>query len=343
MEVLDAWIILPSRQSAADKKQKMGRRNIRNQPVVWSLSEFLNLVELRSQTWCFVDLATYGGFQIPYNEGILFYALLEGTAKIRGTISGVIDLAPGDVVMVVSGEAHTLRCSGGSATKVFEFLHKGEYIDVPPNLTIGRGQLAARLLCGRLKVRWPGGQHPQAMPPVLRFTSTDELINLEALERRAKGAGAAAVLTRAAMLFFIAAFRDHPQCELLFSESRFHDPIARARHFIEKHPFIDWTVNLLARKVGMGRSNFAARFAAEVGQTPIDFVTEERMKHAANFLEKSNLKIAEISERIGYRSEAAFSRRFTACYGMSPGRMRKKWRLTRREPIVSPGEVATLQ
>lgn len=321
----------------------MARTNMRNQPAAWSLSEFLNLVELRSQTWCFVDLASSGGFQIPHNEAILFYAVLDGTARISGTTAGVLALAPGDIVMVVSGEAHTLRGPGGSATKVLDFLHKGEYIDVPPNLTIGRGQPLARLLCGRLKVRWPAGQHPQATPPVLRFSAADELINLAALERRAKGAGAAAVLTRAAMLLFIAAFRDHPQCELLFSESRFHNPVARARQLIETHPFIDWTVELLARKVGMGRSNFAARFAAEVGQTPIEVATEERMKHAAHFLERSSLKIAEISERIGYRSEAAFSRRFTARYGMSPGRMRKKWRQARRDSLAPSRDAATLQ
>ena len=54
-----------------------------------------------------------------------------------------------------------------------------------------------------------------------------------------------------------------------------------------------------------------------------DVLTEERMKHAAEFLAKTDLKIAEISERVGYRSEAAFHHRFTSFFGMSPGQLRR--------------------
>jgi AraC-like DNA-binding protein len=296
----------------------------------WSLSEFLNLLELRSQCWCLVDIGASGGFRIPHNDAILFYAVLEGTAKIADTAAGVLDLAAGDIVMVMSGDAHALRVQRGNVTKVLEFLHNGEYVDAPPNIALGRGRRATRLLCGRLKVRWPGGQHPGAIPPILKIKSS--VFNLKALERTAVGSGAAAILTRAATLYFTVAFRDHPQCELIFRDSTLHDPISRAVQFIQTHPFTDWTVEMLARKVGMGRSNFAARFVAEVGRTPMDFVTEERMKLAANFLEKSDLKIAEISERIGYHSEAAFSRRFAAHFGLSPGKMRRRWRQTRSAP-----------
>jgi transcriptional regulator GlxA family with amidase domain len=93
----------------------------------------------------------------------------------------------------------------------------------------------------------------------------------------------------------------------------------------------------------MGRSNFAARFVAEVGRTPIEVVTEERMKLAAKLLQESELKIAEISERSGYRSEAAFSRRFTAHFGTSPGKMRSEWRRTQRDSTVPVSEAPTLQ
>jgi AraC-like DNA-binding protein len=309
----------------------------------WSLSEFLNLLELRSQCWCFVDIGPSGGFRIPRNEAILFYAVLDGTAKIAGATAGVLDLQQGDIIMVLSGDAHAVRSHRATTTKVLDFLHTGEYVDVPPTITMGRGRVMARVLCGRLKVRWPGAQHPPAIPTVLRLRPTDGVVNFQALERAAKGSGAAAVLTRAAMLLFTLAFRDHPECELIFRDSGLHNPIARARQFIQTHPFQDWTVERIARKVGMGRSNFAARFVAEVGRTPIDVLTEERMKHAANFLEQTGLKIAEISQRIGYRSEAAFSRRFTAYFGMSPGKMRKKWRQAPRESPPPPTASRCLQ
>jgi transcriptional regulator GlxA family with amidase domain len=161
---------------------------------------------------------------------------------------------------------------------------------------------------------------------MLKLNLDQGVVNFDVLGQAAKKSGAAAILTRAASLLFTVAFRADPQSELIFRDSTLHDPIARARQLIETHPFTGWTVARLAKKVGMGRSNFAARFVAEVGRTPMDFVTEERMKLAATFLETSDLRIAEISERAGYRSEAAFSRRFTAYFGMSPGKMRKAWR-----------------
>ena len=47
------------------------------------------------------------------------------------------------------------------------------------------------------------------------------------------------------------------------------------------------------------------------------------MQFAAELLQQGELKIAEISARAGYRSEAAFSRRFTRYFGMSPGSVRR--------------------
>lgn len=292
----------------------------------WSLSEFLNLTELRSQSWCFVDMGASGGFSIPHNDAILFYAALDGSVTITGSVAGTVDLPAGDIVMILSRDAHMVCCQPGNGARVLDFLHDGEYVDVPPTFTQGRGPVTARLLCGRLKVRWPGGQYPLAIPPILRVPATNTVLDLQALQRATKGNGAAALLTQAASLLFTMAFRNDVECERIFQDSTLHDPVARALQFIQTHPFRDWTVERLARKVGMGRSNLAARFVAEVGKTPIEMLTQERMKHAVNFLEQSNLKVSEIGERIGYRSEAAFSRRFTCHFGMSPGKMRKKWR-----------------
>lgn len=158
---------------------------------------------------------------------------------------------------------------------------------------------------------------------MLKIAGEDAAVCTSKLEQLASKAGASVVLTRAAALLFTEAFRDYHECEALYRAFYKHDPILRAKQFIELHPLNDWTVEALAHKVGMGRSNFATRFAQEVGKTPMELLTEERMKHAVKLLEKTDLKIAAISDYIGYRSEAAFSRRFTASYGVSPGKMRK--------------------
>ena len=302
----------------------------------WSLSEFLNLVELRSQTWCFVDLGAASGFNAPHNDAIYFYAVLEGSADIAGAGGRTTELRAGDMVMVLSGEAHALRNQRQCVTSSLNFLVSGEYADVPPILTVGEGKATTRLLAGRLKVRWPGGQHPRNIPAMLKARTSGGIVNFPMLLEKASGEGASAILTRAATLILVTEFREHPQCRAAFQDFSLYDPISRARLYIETHPFGPWTVEILARKVGMGRSNFATRFSKEVGRTPMDFLSEERMKHAALFLEKTDMKIAEVGERVGYRSEAAFIRRFTTCFGVSPGELRRRRRQAARSGDMPP-------
>jgi AraC-like DNA-binding protein len=143
------------------------------------------------------------------------------------------------------------------------------------------------------------------------------------LQMTSAGPGAAALLTRLAALMLTSALRNHPQCLLLFKSSEWNDPIAHALHLIGADPSADWSVALLAQKVGMGRSSFAARFTTQIGRTPMEVITERRMQYAAELLNQGELKIIEISARAGYRSEAAFSRRFTHYFGVSPGSMRR--------------------
>lgn len=294
--------------------------------MYWTLSEFLNVFEFRGQCWCFVDLADDTAVRMPHSEGVHFYAVTKGDLRIAGVGDENIELAEGDIAFVLSGEAHTLRHKDRSQTQSIPLLMQGAAVDGPPRVTLGDGPMAAQLLCGRLTVRWPSGQRPRGLPASLRIAPGDSVIDLDKLLQTATGDGGSALLTRMATLLFVNALRDHPLCKALFDESNQLDPIARAQQFIELHPFRKWTVEILARKVGMGRSNFAARFTAQIGKTPIDVLTEERMKHAAQFLAKTDLKIAEVSERVGYRSEAAFHHRFTTHFGISPGKMRRQHR-----------------
>lgn len=291
----------------------------------WTLSEFLNLIELRSQCWCFIDMGPAGGFNIPHTGNILFYACLEGKVRLDGLPGGSMCLEAGEIVMLLNGDAHAIRTRKGNAAEVFDFLYKREYVDVPPAFSLSGGG-SARLLCGCLMVRWPGAERPRMLPALLKSRSSGSDSGLKAIVDGAHRSGAAAVLTRAASLFFTATFREHEECREIFLASTRQDPIVRAGQFMETHPFHPWTVEILAAKVGMSRSNFAARFVAETGKTPMGFLTGLRMQHALELLEKTGMKIAAIGEYVGYRSEAAFSRRFAQHFGISPGKMRLQLR-----------------
>lgn len=289
----------------------------------WCLSEFLNLLELRSQCWCLVDLGAENGLRSPSGEAIYFYAMLEGSAKLSGVPGGPLTLNTGDVVMVLSGQAHAVRTQTDAPAETIAFLAEGQLADAPPSFAIGEGEWAARLLCGRLKVRWPGGLNAAMLPASLSVGPRQSVVNMEALLGGVQNSGGSSVLTRAAALLLTSALRDHPDCQMMFHDAQFHDPIGRAIQYMEVHPFQDWTVASLATKVGMGRSSFAARFLHEAGRAPMEVLTEIRMRLAATLLTETRLKVAEIGERVGYRSESAFSRRFAAYFHTTPGQMRQ--------------------
>jgi AraC-like DNA-binding protein len=295
----------------------------------WSLSEFLNLLELRGQTWCIVELCGSAGFSIPPHDGVSYYAVMQGSARIAGISGGAMEVNPGEVRMILSGEAHAIRSRADSPTQSLEFLREEQNVDTPPVFRIGEGPVMAKILCGRLRVTWPAGLRRMSMPPVIDLSLNPVVagaaaMRVETLRVFASGSGSAAILTRFAAMMLALSLRNHPQCPLLFRLSASSDPIAHSLQLIASDPAASWSVANLAQKVGMSRSNFAARFATEVGRTPMEVITERRMLFAAEMLEHGEFKIVEVSARAGYRSEAAFSRRFTRYFGMSPSQVRRK-------------------
>ena len=87
---------------------------------------------------------------------------------------------------------------------------------------------------------------------------------------------------------------------------------------IHREPGENWTVNALAKQVGLSRSGFSARFSQLVGQSVMQYVTAWRMTVAKAQLAHGNTTLTELSEQLGYQSEAAFSRAFKRTMGVTP-------------------------
>ncbi len=68
----------------------------------------------------------------------------------------------------------------------------------------------------------------------------------------------------------------------------------------------------------MSRSAFFARFSQVVGETPASYLTRFRMHFARSELSHYDRGLAKVAARVGYGSEAAFSRAFKKQVGVSP-------------------------
>ena len=88
-------------------------------------------------------------------------------------------------------------------------------------------------------------------------------------------------------------------------------------------PRREWSVASLARETAMSRSAFAARFSELVGEPVMQCVTRWRMQVALDWLRHDDVPIAQLAARLGYESEAAFSRAFKRTIGISPGAARR--------------------
>jgi AraC-like DNA-binding protein len=94
--------------------------------------------------------------------------------------------------------------------------------------------------------------------------------------------------------------------------------IARALKVIHERPLQRWSVDTLADAAGMSRSSFCERFAALVGRSPLRYQNEWRLTLARNMLVAREARVGEVARRVGYGSEAAFSRAYKAMFGHSP-------------------------
>ncbi|MAU40041.1 MAG: hypothetical protein CMF31_00280 [Kordiimonas sp.] len=115
-----------------------------------------------------------------------------------------------------------------------------------------------------------------------------------------------------------------PANELLRSKN---DPLIRqAIASIHEQPAHGWSVEELAKTIGLSRSSFAQRFKLAVGQSPMDYLGSMRMNLAKGYLLSLDWSVSEIAFEVGYNSEAAFINAFKREVGESPGKFRKTLR-----------------
>jgi AraC-like DNA-binding protein len=100
--------------------------------------------------------------------------------------------------------------------------------------------------------------------------------------------------------------------------------IERALALLHGEPGRAWTVDELAREVALSRSALAERFAALVGEPPIQYLMRWRLALAARTLRSGNRAIALVAEESGYESESAFNRAFKREFGMPPAAWRRQ-------------------
>lgn len=82
----------------------------------------------------------------------------------------------------------------------------------------------------------------------------------------------------------------------------------------------DISIDDIAKAVGVSRSHLYRVFMSNVGQSPIDYLTNYRIGEACDLLRNSKLSIAEIAVSVGFFDQFYFSRVFKKTKGVPPSR-----------------------
>lgn len=235
----------------------------------------------------------------------LLHLVEEGMLSVEVTGDDIMELGAGDLVLLARGDAHVVRATPHATWVTGEFLVKT--VVAAPLLSVLPPAIVIR--CDAGSAAW--------LRPI------SELLVSEVIH---SAPGARVMVSRALDLLFIwtlrswAASGDVRHAGWLTAAM---DPVlAPVLTAIHRNPGRDWPVDELARLTSLSRSAFVARFAGAVGEPPGSYVLRCRLGHAAHLLRGTADPVGRIAARVGYTSEAAFSRAFSRAYGSSP----RAWR-----------------
>jgi AraC family transcriptional activator of mtrCDE len=267
-----------------------------------------------------------------------FHYVMKGHCWIRAEGSTPIELKAGDLVLVPGGASHVLtdqpRDEAPSLETVLQSSgYRGEAVFA---LGAGDPHAATQLVCGHVSFG-DGADHAifRSLPTLIRISAEQhakrpwlsEVLALLVKRVFNHEPGALVAVTRLSEILFIEAIRfaGDETSELKRLLDGFADArIGRAIAAIHQKPAHPWTVEGLAREVGMSRTRFADRFRALIGVGPVTYLSEWRLQRAAAALRRSHRTIAEIAYASGYANQAAFTRTFREKFGKSPKAFRKE-------------------
>ncbi len=289
--------------------------------------------------WCIEvpHARRYAKMILPQADHVFSYHITV-TGSGYASVPGVAPLAydSGDIVVFPHGDGYTMRNAPDTQPELnleetLQFMQALAEGSLPFVVEEGGGLKPRNLtICGFLGCdARPFNPVLASLPRLLRLRRPrsepdmlDRLIEMTMAEAQSAQPGGKGVSLRLSELMFIELLRryiDAPGPKPPGWLAALQDPpMARALGAIHGKPGEDWTVTALAGLAGLSRSTFAERFAERVGQSPLRYLMLWRMQVAAGLLSDGGLPVAEVGRRVGYGSEAGFSRSFKRLMGVSP-------------------------
>lgn len=245
----------------------------------------------------------------PRGTGDYLLILTRDGAGRFGHAGGELVVHAGDLVLLRPGTSHdygTARGASGWSLLWAHFLprpHWREWLNGWPEAAPGVLHLAL-------------GDHAEVRARTETHLSEMHRLATGGLPRREQFALNA---LEAALLWCDTLVSPHPR-----NGSRFDGRILRAMEHLLEHLSEPVPLPDLARTVGLSPSRFGQLFKVQTGQTPQQWVENERIARAKTLLARTSRAIGAIAAEVGFENPFYFSLRFKKQTGLSPRDFRRQ-------------------
>src|SRR6478609_3496152 len=275
---------------------------------------------------------------MPGVEHVIEYHVVTAGSCWGGVVGEpAIRLEAGDIIVFPQGDPHVISSAPGMRAELDLSPHeRASQSPLPIAISIdGGGSERTQMICGFLGCdARPFNPLLATLPRVMHLRGSAEnssisrnLLELAVAESAAPKPGSECLLSRLSELLFVEVVRRYvaalPGEAAGWLAGLRDEQIGRALQKLHQRPAHPWTLEELAKDVGMSRSMLAERFTHFVGIPPIQYLAQWRIQLAAGLLRSNNSGLAEIAERVGYGSEAALSRAFKRWVGVAPALYRR--------------------
>ncbi len=297
------------------------------------LGETLYELRLGGSLYALSELRAPWGIDMPALPGkMMFHIVTAGSCWLQTAEGSAFELHQGSLVLLPQGRGHKILDCPNAKTEPFFDLPVQQINERFETLTYGGAGKLTKLTCCVVDFDHTAGrQLIDHLPEMLHINSLDTNVDgwLEhslrflAREAREQRPGGQTIMANLADILVIQAIRTwletSPEANKGWLAALRDKHVGNALVAIHREPAKNWSVALLAKNVGMSRSGFSARFTALVGEPVMQYLTRWRMLLARSKLLEGKITLGELSDQLGYQSEAAFSRAFKRIMGVSPG------------------------
>jgi len=307
------------------------------------LHDFLHSTHLRTSLYCQAHLCAPWGLHVPRRDVSVFHVVTQGSCWLRVDGLDAVEAPPtqlgaGDLVILPHGHAHTISDHPATPARDFADFVADHPVDRHGIVTVNGEGPVTTLVCGEFQLEADASAPLLSLLPVCLHTRRtqaaspswiDAIVDLVKDEAHAAQPGAAAVITRLSEIVFVQAIREEVRRaaaepgEGAWLAALAHPQVAEALALIHRDPQEPWTLAALARRVGLSRSAFSAKFTALVGTPAMHYLLEMRLSKAATLLRTQSATVRAVARAVGYESDVSLSKAFKRRFGVAPGMYRR--------------------